>query len=1131
MKIKTGLLLVAVAALVGGCAPVNPRTPAPLPPDVAEAGSVSRPGGDTPRMPAYQEPVPAAIDGRVDFAPGAPWVPLLHVDWERSEAQTEAWVRTDWNPRGVHLSVVLPRASEASRMPTGRTPEAPFVLHFAFEGGAGTYEIRCVPLVEPVTRMTTRHQSYLFNHRLGANARIGETGHVLCQEASLLGILADSLETRWQPAPTGGLQFEALVPWRTLRRSAPAPTTDLPFRILVLQPNQRAAQWGSVDAMGRLRLLGTAPTAAATASEGAQLAVIATAIRQPTPLAAAFPVPGSSPGAVEFSLIDAQGRMRSRATGDPAGDAAMVRLETRDLEDGRYTLRARNDGRTVGERTVHLIGQAFAAQVEEPGARLAPRLAGLTRRGSEAWMEGHIARARTALRLAVLPERTSTADLERSVKLITDAEAIAAALEAGRRPDPAGEGYGHPAGFAADGPRGPITFVPTGTSRARLTVHAGRETGWSLTPLLYGTFSEPVVYDRPIYNMLYAQALRNSSFEFGHPSLEETVDAFIGYRELEPNAARAALDGQWLKRIDATIEEVSAPWMAVGEGPARFTFECPAAYNDRQCQRITAGEGARNVGIAQIITLPAWRTTRYQLRGFVRSDGTVRSARAILYHDGRPLSTIPINGIGTRWSEFEAELRTPRVEGPLNTFMLAVVFDGPGALDVDFVTLFPSDTIDGFDPQAVAQLRDLKTGWIRWPGGNLASGYRWRDGVGPQDERPSLPNPSWPGLSPNFVGTDEYLRLSRRVGTEPLITVNAGDGTAEEAARWVEYVNGDTTTEMGRLRARNGHPEPYNVRYWNIGNELWGNWQVGYTNPAEHARRYAAFARAMRAVDPSIRVVANAHGGHSESPPEPWNRPLLDNYGPELDILDVHTYVDVPRQPGLSANDQVLLLSAIPLSYEQWLAEFRGDLRRRGLERVRVIVGEYAGSARTDSPETTRIGRLLASAAYLHAFMRQGEYIIGANATEYSPFDPRALQFGRMHPRYDLFRMYATHAGTRPVEAVLETPVRQQDRRVGRDVIPIFNLPLVDAVTLKDATDGSLSISLINRNMTDPVPVEIRLEGFRPQSSGRWLLWGAPRADGVREQSLPAGETFSVTLPPHSVSLLKLRPAAAGARP
>lgn len=1083
-----------------------------------------------PLLPAHREAAPV-IDGRVHFSPAAPWTPVLGAEWQQGEARVEAWFRTDWSPRGLHLSVALPHARATDRMETGRTPPAPFTLHLGLQSGKGPYEVRCVPLVEPVTRMTLRHPSYLFNARLGANARMGETGHALCHEVSLLGLMADSLQTRWRSAPDGGLRFEALIPWQTLHR-APAPAgAALPFRLRVSRPDRRAAVWGEEPGMGRLQLLESTPPATAGPPAGVQPLVPAAAVRQPVPLPVAFPAPGGAPaGLFHFTLIDAAGRVRSRAAGAPAGDAAVARLPTEDLPDGRYTLRALRGGAPVGERAVHLVGRAAEAEVDRQRARLAERLDRLGGENGAAWTEGYLARARALLKLAAVPEQTTPADLDRSRRLVDDATATVDALEAGRRPDAAREGFDHLAGFAADGRRGPVNFVPTDGGRARLTVHAGRRMDWRLTPLVYGTFSEPVVYDRPIYGMLYAQRLRNPSFEFGHPSLEETVQAFVRYRELEPLGATAALEGRWLARLPATIEEVAAPWMAVGRGPARFQMECDA-YNDRSCQRITAGEGASGVGIAQIVSLPAWRTTRYQLRGFVRSDGTVRAARAVLYHDGRPVSSAVVEPVGTGWQQFVAEMQTPRLEGPENTFVLALVFDGPGRLDVDLVTLFPSDAVEGFDPQAVEQLRELRTGWVRWPGGNLASGYRWRDGVGPRDRRPSLPNPSWPGLSSNWVGTDEYLRLAEIAGFEPLITVNAGDGTPEEAARWVEYVNGDTSTVMGRLRAQNGHPEPYGVRYWNIGNELWGWWQIGYTDPETHAERFAAFARAMRAVDPSIRVVANGHGGHSESPPEPWNRPLLDRFGDELDIIDVHTYVSVPPQEDLPAAEQAFLLAAIPLSYEQWLMEFRQDLVRRGLDEVQVVVGEYAGRLRSESPEMNRLADLLVHGAYLHAFMRQGEYIIGANATEYSPFDPRALPFERMSPRYDLFRTYARHAGTLPVAATLETPVRQQDQRVGRDVIPIFNLPLVDAVALRDTSDGSLAVSLINRDMNDAIPVQIRLQDFQPAAEGRWFLFGAPSPVGVREQSLPAAETFTVTLPPHSVSLLKLHPARNETRP
>jgi alpha-N-arabinofuranosidase len=1070
------------------------------------------PGGTT--LSAAFLATPPAIDGEVPFAPAAPWTPLLDVDWSGRSAHARAWARADWSRRGVHLSLALPDARDTTRFVVGMGLPAPFEVFVTIEGGEGEYRLRCVPLVEPVTPMTRRLHAYLFNHRLGANARMGESGHVLCHEISLLGILADSMETRWSAAPDDGLRFEATIPWETLRLPTPAPGAEIPISLEVRQPSGRAV--GLDGAM--LRLAG----AGDPAGIGDPLLVPGPTVRQPDPVVAAYPVSGGAGAAPEFALADASGRIVARAAGETSGDAAFVALATGGVADGGLSLRVVSGGRVVAERPVRLIGARAESAIDSPRERLAARLAELEEGGPDPALAGHIARARRMVELAELPAHADSAAFARSLGLVEDATAAVAALESGRRPDPSIEAFDHPAGFALDGRRGPVTLVPSGDGSARLAVRADRPMDWSLTPRLYGTFSEPVVYDRPIYSWLYAQQLRNPSFEFGHPTAEATVEAFVGYRELEPEGARAALAGEWLPRVPAGVEEVAAPWIGVGGGDVRFETECEA-YNDRQCQRVVAGSDARDAGVAQVIELPAWRATGYDLRGYFRSTGGVGEARVALYHDGRPVDSATLSGIDGEWREHAASLTAPRLEGPRNAFLLAITFDGPGALELDFVTLYPDDAVDGFDPQAVEQLTELNTGWVRWPGGNYASDYHWRDGVGPPELRPSTANPSWPGLNPNLVGTDEYLQLAERAGFEVMITVNAGSGTAQEAADWVEYVNGDTTTTLGRLRALNGHPAPYGVRYWNIGNELWGHWQVGYTNPEEYARRYAAFVQAMREVDPSVRIIANAHGGHSESPPEPWNRPLLEHYGDQLEIMDIHTYVGVPDDDGRSPAERAFLLSAIPLSYEQWIVELGEDLRERGLDHVKVIVGEYNARIRSESDAMDRAADLLAYAGYLHAFMRQGDFVVGANATEYSPFNPRALPFDRMHPRYDLFRTYAAHAGTVPVEATLETPVRQQPYRVGRDVLPMFNVPVVDAVALMDPGDGSLGISLINRDVEAPITVRIELDGFRPGPTGRRFVFRG--AGGVEEEAIDADGDLTVTLPPHSVSLLELERA------
>ena len=495
------------------------------------------------------------------------------------------------------------------------------------------------------------------------------------------------------------------------------------------------------------------------------------------------------------------------------------------------------------------------------------------------------------------------------------------------------------------------------------------------------------------------------------------------------------------------------------------------------------------------------------------------------------LSEIPLGSVTGDWQPLEAVFETPISNDRLNAFLFAIVFDGPGTLFVDQVTVYPEDAVNGFDPQVIEQMRMLHTGWVRWPGGNCASAYHWRNGIGPKDERPALPNPSWPGLGSNFVGTDEFMQFCQLTDIEPLICVNLGDGTADEAADWVEYCNGSVDSPMGKLRAENGHPEPYGVKYWNLGNELWGHWQTGYCEAEEYSQRYQVFSRAMLERDPSLRLMVCAHGSHSTGNYKSWNSTLLEEIGKDIDLFDVHTYLRVEPRPEQSDEELLGLLTAIPVAYEQWLMEFRRECIERGLDQIRVDVGEYNGSVTKRLPEDmNEIGRLLLFAGWVHGFIRQGDYVMGSNATEYSCFDPRAGQFDDLHPRYDLYRFYAAHAGTQPVSARLETPVKQSPNHQPKDLTPIFNLPMLDVVTLKDPEDHSLGIGIINRDMESEIPVEISLEDFEPQQEGVCYFFGQNAGDDhaefpkshVKTETIDVRRRFSITVRPHSVVLLKV---------
>jgi alpha-N-arabinofuranosidase len=229
-------------------------------------------------------------------------------------------------------------------------------------------------------------------------------------------------------------------------------------------------------------------------------------------------------------------------------------------------------------------------------------------------------------------------------------------------------------------------------------------------------------------------------------------------------------------------------------------------------------------------------------------------------------------------------------------------------------------------------IKQLHPPIIRYPGGNFASGYHWEDGIGPRKKRPARHDAAWQAEETNRVGTDEFLTLCEELDTEPYLAVNDGSGTPEEAARWVAYCNSPEDSELGRLRAVNGHPQPYNVKYWGVGNEVWGPWQIGTTSAAEYARRLKRFIHAMKAVDPSIKIIAVGNGPLSDDPESPaalWNKEVLETAGSEIDFLSWHIYQPEQDSWKESYDPQALFAAvcAAPLDFEKIIKRVGSEIQ------------------------------------------------------------------------------------------------------------------------------------------------------------------------------------------------------------
>jgi alpha-N-arabinofuranosidase len=247
--------------------------------------------------------------------------------------------------------------------------------------------------------------------------------------------------------------------------------------------------------------------------------------------------------------------------------------------------------------------------------------------------------------------------------------------------------------------------------------------------------------------------------------------------------------------------------------------------------------------------------------------------------DGKT-ATATIDEITNDFATYPFEL-TPSFAG--DDIALEIFSQGSGNLHIGTISLMPADNINGWRKDVVALLKELNSPIYRWPGGNFVSGYNWRDGIGDRDKRPPRKNPAWKGIEHNDVGIHEYMELMELLEAEAFIAVNTGLGTVEEVAEEIQYCNGAADTEMGKLRAANGHPAPYGVKWWAVGNEMYGDWQLGHMPLSEYVKKHNSMAEAILEIDPDAKLIGVGHVGE-------WSKTMLDNSGDHMDLLSEHIY-------------------------------------------------------------------------------------------------------------------------------------------------------------------------------------------------------------------------------------------------
>ena len=437
----------------------------------------------------------------------------------------------------------------------------------------------------------------------------------------------------------------------------------------------------------------------------------------------------------------------------------------------------------------------------------------------------------------------------------------------------------------------------------------------------------------------------------------------------------------------------------------------------------------------------------------------------------------------------------------------------------------------GFRLDVIEAMRELKPSVVRWPGGCFVSGYHWVDGVG--SRRPHY-DKAWRVTDPNTFGTREFVEWCAAIGAEPYICTNAGAGTAEEMSDWVEYCNLPAGSgHWADLRATHGSPAPYDVKYWSIGNENYGSWEIGAKHPREWSRLVAESAKMIRRVDEDAILLTAARADLD------WMLPLLAEAGTYLNALSIHGYwdtlaqVDEPSdyltalsralgpQDDIERTKDILgatgLAGHVGIAFDEW--NLRGWHHPDGTHPAAI-----AARDRNDRNATYTLADAIFTAGFLNTCIRHSDAVTMANiAPSINARGPLFVHENGVVRRttFHVMAMYATLLGEQALRSAAQSP-----ELAGAGV------PALDALATIDGRASEISVVLINREPVDALPVTVDVEGARLEGGYEATVLTGAHTDAFNDVHDPDAVSPSnkrvnfdegrIVLPPHSITLCRV---------
>ncbi len=603
-----------------------------------------------------------------------------------------------------------------------------------------------------------------------------------------------------------------------------------------------------------------------------------------------------------------------------------------------------------------------------------------------------------------------------------------------------------------------VSTLATGSAyaqRVHIQINAGKKASFEIPRTIFGSFLEPI--GNSTYNGLWAEVLQNPSFE---ENLWDAARVSQMIRD-EPALTRAshlALPLPWEPLDQKQGNRYEPRW-----GDAANSWRSLALF----------GVPGQETGVKQKVYLPIHRERNYSgslyLKHLSGPDGLTVSLRK---HD-RPeevLAQAKLQAPAGDWQKYSFALQIP--QGQLTTLEPAdfvIQVEGDERTLVDEASLMPDDAIDGLDPEMVALSKAMNTPLVRF-GGNFTSAYHWRDGVGPRDKRISMLNIAWGIPEYNQFGTDEFLRFCQLIGAQPQIALNLGSGTPEEAADWVRYVD--------------EHWQKHSGLFWELGNELWGNWNLASPTLEELPGRTLAFSKAVQKVDPEARLIAT---GQDPDHFEQWNAAQLTNPIGTFNLLSTHFVVTTDRTENSNRDPDALASDtfALPVELGRKLRKIQAQIdgtsfRNKAHAAFTEWLFACCDGGQAYAPRYDNMGGALATAGLFNMLMQNADVVPVSDMTGLIEFGGIWKKRGRVFgtPAYYAFRMYSTADADTALS--VESNAGTYDVHHGISRLPeISGVPYLDTTAVLNKGGNRLTILCVNRHLTNDIPATISWSGFR----------------------------------------------------